>query len=189
MRFISLILPKIAWGCARGRFRSASFALPRVAPTVANPVMPHYSSRRHIERADGACGHMQRQQMTQRIHGGTHLGAFATFGPSYPARAPDSGVDWRVRLSRIMAVGFALRPANSRSRLRRSSIMISKTPARSKCSRCKASSRHNARYDATKTTPHCLRHSDSLPVACFPSLHTGEISAVRKESALVQVHI
>jgi hypothetical protein len=66
--------------------------------------------------------------------------------------------------------------------------MISKTPARSKCSRCKASSRHNARYDATKTTPHCLRHSDSLPVACFPSLQTGEISAVRKESALVQVH-
>jgi hypothetical protein len=50
--------------------------------------------------------------------------------PSYPTRAPDSGVDCSVRLSRIIAVGCALRPANSRRNMCRSSTMVSKQRAR-----------------------------------------------------------
>jgi hypothetical protein len=61
--------------------------------------------------------------------------AACTFAPwrrlasSYPARAPDSGVDCSVRLSTTIAVGCDVRPANSRRSERKSSTMTSKHPA------------------------------------------------------------
>ena len=50
--------------------------------------------------------------------------------PSKPARPPLSGVDWSVRLSRMVALGAAFLPAASRSTARRSCAMASKHPAR-----------------------------------------------------------
>lgn len=41
-----------------------------------------------------------------------------------PPRAPGSGFDGKVRLSRIIAVGWPVRAANPRNRMRRSSTMI-----------------------------------------------------------------
>ena len=47
-----------------------------------------------------------------------------------PPVRPTPAFDCSVRLSRIIAVGCALRPANSRSNMRRSSAMASKQRAR-----------------------------------------------------------
>jgi len=69
---------------------------------------------------------MQGQEMTQRIHSRMHLRSLAALGSIVAAAGPDSGVDCNVRLSRIMAVGWPLRPANSRNRMGRSSTIISK---------------------------------------------------------------
>jgi hypothetical protein len=54
---------------------------------------------------------------------------FRFSAPSYPARPPPSGVDWRVRPSRTAAVGWAPRPSTNRRIIRRSWAMSSNTPA------------------------------------------------------------
>ena len=53
---------------------------------------------------------MQRQQLPQRIDGEMDLAALVLPGPVQLARAPLSDVLCRVRLSRIMAVDWAVRP-------------------------------------------------------------------------------
>ena len=58
------------------------------------------------------------------------------FAPSYPARAPLSGVDCNVRLSRTAAEGRAWRPAATRSRTRRSPISAANTPAAAQRAPC-----------------------------------------------------
>ncbi len=73
---------------------------------------------------------MQGQQMAQRVNCRMDLRSFAPFGSVISGPRTDSGVDCSVRLSRTMAVGWAFRPENSRSSMRRSSTMVSKHRAR-----------------------------------------------------------
>jgi len=61
---------------------------------------------------------------------------FLRLAPSCPARSPLSGVDRRVRLSRIATLGSAARPAASRSATRRSSTRALKHPAASQRRAC-----------------------------------------------------
>ena len=77
-----------------------------------------------IGRRDG-----QRQQVTERVDCDMNLGSLAPLGSVVAARAPDSGVDWRVRLSITTAGGWPLRPSHSRNKDRVSSTSNSKQPA------------------------------------------------------------
>ena len=70
--------------------------------------------------------YMQRQQVSQRVHPACTFTPLRRLAPSYPARAPDSGVDWIVRLS-VGRADFHERPredtaagnrASKRTRLR-----------------------------------------------------------------------
>ena len=64
------------------------------------------------------------------------LDPFLRLCPSYPARAPLSGVDWIVRPSRITADGLRARPSAQRKIWRRSWAMASKHPAASQRRAC-----------------------------------------------------
>src|SRR5262249_23925600 len=75
------------------------------------------------------CRDVGGQQMPQDIHGHMHFRAAGAFGTIVSARVPLSGVDCRVRLSKIAAEGSALRPCASRKTARMSWTMASKTPA------------------------------------------------------------
>lgn len=50
-------------------------------------------------------GDMQGQQVPSVSTAAWTFDPLRRLAPSYPARAPDSGVDWMVRLSTIIAVG------------------------------------------------------------------------------------
>jgi hypothetical protein len=54
--------------------------------------------------------HAQGEQVSKRIDRQMDLAVFPTFGAVIAARASLSGVDCKVRLSRIAAVGLSLRP-------------------------------------------------------------------------------
>ena len=63
--------------------------------------------------ADIVGGDVQGQQMAQGVDGQGQFGALLALGPVIAGLGPLSGVERRVRLSMIAAVGSASRPAAS----------------------------------------------------------------------------
>ncbi len=74
-------------------------------------------------------GHVQHQQLPQRIDGGVNLGALLLLVPVVARAVPLSGVLCRVALSIMTAVGWAARPTLQRRSARRSCTIASKQPA------------------------------------------------------------
>ena len=73
----------------------------------------------------------QRQQVAEGVDRGMQLGALLPLGPVVARPGAALGVDRKVRLSRMAALGSAARPSASRSTTRRSCAMASKQPAAS----------------------------------------------------------
>lgn len=84
---------------------------------MAGDTLDHMSQGRHLVVLQRTGGRHQRgEQMAQRVDGAWSLAPFCRLYQSSPARAPLSGVDCSVWLSRTTALGLGTRSGHAHER-------------------------------------------------------------------------